>query len=92
MGLLGRVELRFDLAPTNILSIAIIGLLSFFEFGYYRVFEAFIHLRPRAFFSDDYIRESIPEERREFWSQFMPGIGYITVTMLLFLYVVFAYH
>ena len=92
MGLLPRVELRFDLAPTDILSIAIIGLLSFFEFGYYRIFEAFIHLRPHAFFPEDFVKEAIPEVRQEFWSHFIPGIGYIAATLLLFMYVVVFYH
>ena len=92
MGLLAHVELRFDQALPDTLAITIIGLLSFYMFGYYRVFEAMIHICPQAFYPKDEVEETAMAERTEFWSHFIPGIGYIAVTLLLFAYVVFIYH
>lgn len=91
MGFLVNVELRFDQAPTDILAIAVVGLLSFYMFGYYRVFEAMIHICPQAFYPREEVEASAMPERQEFWSHFIPGVGYIAVTLLLFIFVVYLY-
>lgn len=86
IGLLSGVELSFDHSLTDILAIMTIGILSFFEFGYYRIFEAIVHLRPQIFYSED-DKETISEERREFWSHFIPGALYLVISAVLFLLV-----
>jgi Na+/H+-dicarboxylate symporter len=87
LGLLSDVELSLDHSLSDIVAITIICLLSFFEFGYYRIFEAVIYLDPKRFYSGEEAERTIAEERQEAWSHFIPGALYLVVTSLLFLFV-----
>ncbi len=41
--LLGLINVRFDMTISDILNITLIGLGSFFEYGYFRIYEALLH-------------------------------------------------
>ena len=51
--LLGSVSVRFDMTIGGISNIILISLSSFFEFGYFRIYEALIHSYPESFFDDE---------------------------------------
>ena len=85
ISLLSGVNLSFDLTFTDVLVLVVIGFLSFFQFGYYRIFEAIINLRPAAFFPDNERQEFLNKERQEFWSHFIPGVMYVAASSLLLL-------
>ena len=89
ISLLNGVNLSFDLTFTDVLVLVVIGFLSFFQFGYYRIFEAMINLRPAAFFPDNEREEFLNKERQEFWSHFIPGIMYVIASSLLLLLILF---
>ena len=48
--LLGSVNVRFDMTIRGISNVSLIGLSSFFDFGYFRIYEAFLH-RYQSLFS-----------------------------------------
>ncbi len=43
--LLGSVNIRFDMTIGGISNVVLISLSSFFDFGYFRIYEAFLHSR-----------------------------------------------
>ena len=51
--LLGSFNVRFDMTIRGISNVALISLSSFFDFGYFRIYEAFLHRYPEPFFSDE---------------------------------------
>jgi hypothetical protein len=79
--LLDGVALDLNLSFTDTLIIVAIGFLSFFQFGYYRIFEAIISLRPEAFFPEEDRKIHLHEERREFRSHFIPGVLYVVASI-----------
>ncbi len=81
--LLDGVNVALDLTFSDTLMIVAIGFLSFFQFGYYRIFEAIINLRPEVFFLEEDRQKYLKEERREFRSHFVPGILYIVGSVLV---------
>jgi len=90
VALLANVDVMFDTAPGDVLAIAVIGLLSFFEFGYYRIFEAVINRWPDKFYPPDELAETLDEERRRFWAHLVPGLMYILITLGLLAIVLMA--
>jgi len=85
--LLGSVDIPFDLTIKGILNIVLVSLGSFFDFGYYRIYEAFLHKYSHAFFSDEDYALKIPagKIRPDFWAHFIPGVLYITLSTLMIL-------
>ena len=81
--LLDGVNVALDLTFSDTLMIVAIGFLSFFQFGYYRIFEAIINLRPEVFFLEEGRQKYLKEERREFRSHFVPGVLYIVGSVLV---------
>jgi len=81
--LLDGVNLSLDLSLADTLVIVAIGFLSFFQFGYYRIFEAIISLKPEAFFPEDDRKIHLHEERGEFRSHFIPGILYVAASVVV---------
>jgi hypothetical protein len=51
--LLGSVAVRFDTTIWGISNVVLISLSSFFDFGYFRIYEAFLHGYPESFFADE---------------------------------------
>ena len=87
--LLGSVDVRFDMTIGGILNVALIGCGSFFEFGYFRTYEAFLHRCPESFFADE---ERIQREhliRTDFWAHFRPGTLYVILSTLLVLIAIY---
>jgi hypothetical protein len=87
--LLGSIDVRFDTTIGGTLNIALIGIGSFFEFGYFRIYESFLHKYPESFFSED---ERIQKERlirSDFWAHFIPGALYVIISTLLVLIAIY---
>ncbi len=51
--LLGLIDVPFDMTIRGILNVTLISLGSFFDFGYFRIYEAFLHRYPESFFADE---------------------------------------
>ena len=87
--LIGSVDIRFDMTIRGILNVTLIGLGSFFDFGYFRIYEAFLHRYPESFFADE---ERIQKERfirPDFWAHLIPGVLYVTLSTLLVLIAIY---
>ena len=89
--LLGSVNVRFDMTIGGISNIILISLSSFFEFGYFRIYEAFIHSYPESFFGDDE-RMQLDRSgkiRPDFWAHFIPGALYVILSTLMMLIAIY---
>ena len=87
--LLGSIDVLFDMTISGILNVALIGVGSFFEFGYFRIYEAFLHKYPESFFADE---EKIQKEhliRPDFWAHFIPGVLYVILSALMILIAIY---
>ena len=75
----------------GILNVVLIGLSSFFDFGYFRIYEAFLHSYHESFFSDEDLTqiERIGKIRPDFWAHFMPGALYVIVSVLMMLIAIY---
>lgn len=81
--LLGSVDISLNMTINGILNVTLISIGSFFEFGYFRIYEAFLHKYPDSFFADE---ETIQRElsiRSDFWAHFLPGALYVIVSTLM---------
>jgi hypothetical protein len=85
MVVLSGVDIAFEQTLGEILVLMILGVLSFFDLGYYRMYEALLHLRPALFYSQEERSTYIKEEKREFWSHFIPGLLYVLFSAFLLL-------
>ena len=83
--LLGSVDVRFDMTISGILNVVLISLSSFFDFGYFRIYEAFLHSYPESFFADEELMqiERSGKIRPDFWAHFIPGALYVIVSTLM---------
>ncbi len=86
---LGKYIIALDMTPYGVLNIVMIGFLSFFSFGYYRIFEAFLNGFPRFFYSDGELSKRHVEARPEFWAHFIPGFLYILMTAIIQILVIY---
>jgi hypothetical protein len=89
--LLGSVNVRFDMTIGGISNIILISLSSFFEFGYFRIYEAFIHSYPESFFGNDE-RMQLDRSgkiRPDFWAHFIPGALYVILSTLMMLIAIY---
>lgn len=89
--LLGSVNVRFDMTIGGISNIILISLSSFFEFGYFRIYEAFIHGYPESFFGNDE-RMQLDRSgkiRPDFWAHFIPGALYVILSTLMMLLAIY---
>jgi hypothetical protein len=89
--LLGSVSVRFDMTIGGISNIILISLSSFFEFGYFRIYEALIHSYPESFF-DDEERTQLDRSgkiRPDFWAHFIPGGLYVILSTLMMLIAIY---
>ncbi len=87
--LLGSIDVRFDMTIGGILNVALVGFGSFFEFGYFRIYEAFLHKYPDSFFADE---ERIQKERLilpDFWAHFIPGALYVILSAMMILITIY---
>ena len=65
-------------------NIVLIGLLSFFDFGYYRIFEAMLYLSPNTFYTDEEQDVMLIKDKGEFKAHFIPGVLYVIATAIIF--------
>ena len=89
--LLGSVSVRFDMTIGGISNIILISLSSFFEFGYFRIYEALIHSYPESFF-EDVERTQLDRSgkiRPDFWAHFIPGALYVILSTLMMLIAIY---
>ncbi len=89
--LLGSVNVRFDMTIGGISNIILISLSSFFEFGYFRIYEAFLHSYPESFFGDEELiqLDNSRKIRPDFWAHFIPGALYVIFSTLLMLIAIY---
>ncbi|MGZ7117829.1 MAG: hypothetical protein ACXVHS_10350 [Methanobacterium sp.] len=81
--ILGLNNTYFNPNLLGVTNIVLVGLLAFFDFGYYRIFEAFLYLSPQKFLTDKERKEVLNEERFEFRAHMIPGILYVVITWLI---------
>lgn len=89
--LLGSVDVRFDMTISGISNVFFISLSSFFDFGYFRIYEAFLHSYPESFFADEELLqvERAGKIRPDFWAHFIPGALYVIVSTLMMLIAIY---
>jgi hypothetical protein len=89
--LLGSVDVPFDMTIRGILNLVLIGFGSFFEFGYFRIYESFLHRYPTSFFSDEDLTqiEGFGKIRPDFWAHFIPGTLYVILSTLAVLIAIY---
>jgi len=80
---LGIFNVTFDNTVIGVINITLISISAFFSFGYFRIYEAFIHHSPEIFFSDEERSGVVKEIRPKFSAHFIPGVLYIIVSTLL---------
>ncbi len=89
--LLGSRNISFDTTMSGILRVVLVGFSSFFDFGYFRMYEALVHSHPGSFFSDEDLTriEHSDKIRPDFKAHFLPGALYVilsTLAMLIAMY------
>ena len=89
--LLGSFNIQFDRTISGISNIVLISLSSFFDFGYYRIYEALLHKYPKSFFVDEERTrlESSGKILPDFWAHFIPGALYVSLSTLLMLIAIY---
>jgi hypothetical protein len=89
--LLGSFNIPFDMTINGISNVVLISLSSFFDFGYFRIYEAFLHKYPEYFFVDEerVKLESTGKILPDFWAHFMPGTLYVLVSTLIMLIAIY---
>ena len=89
--LLGSYKIPFDMTFDGILNVVLISLSSFFDFGYFRIYEAFLHKYPESFFIDEERTKLLSAGKilPDFWAHFIPGILYVMVSTLLMLVAIY---
>ncbi len=80
--LLNRLNLTFAMTPREVVVLSIISVLAFFEWGYYRIYEGVLYLRPGTFYSEEEQIKLLKSERWEFPSHFYPGLFYIIMSFV----------
>ncbi len=89
--LLGSVNIRFDMTIDGISNVVLISLSSFFDFGYFRIYEAFLHSYPESFFADEerIQIERLVKIRPDFSAHFIPGALYVSLSTLMMLIAIY---
>jgi len=82
---LGVYNITFDPYLRGIINVVLVGLLSFFDFGYYRIYEAILYAYPEAFYTDQERVEVLEKERGEVRAHLIPGMAYVMATLMIFL-------
>jgi hypothetical protein len=87
--LLGGIDITFDLTISNVIVLVAIGFLSFFCWGYQRIYEAVLHFSPSTFYPEEERSAFIKEERQEFMAHLVPGLLYVLSSVLLLIIIFF---
>ena len=89
--LLGDANLQIDMTIRGVINVVFIGFSSFFEFGYFRIYEAVLQGYPESFFADEDLAklESLNIVRPDFWAHLVPGILYVSLSTLIVLIAIY---
>jgi hypothetical protein len=89
--LLGSANIQFDMTIRGVSSVALIGLSLFFDFGYFRIYEGFLHRYPDSFFAgkDRMQIDLLDKIRPDFRAHFVPCVLYVTLSTLVMLIAVY---
>ena len=89
--ILGTMDIQFNMTLRGISNIVLIGLSSFFDFGYFRIYEAFLHGDPGSFFSEEDLTklDLSNNVRPDFWAHFIPGMLYVIISTLMMLIAIY---
>jgi hypothetical protein len=89
--LLGNFNINFDSTIGGLSNLILISLASFFDFGYYRIYEAFIHKYPESFFAEEELVQvqHFGRIRPGFWAHFIPGLFYVLISALIMLIAIY---
>lgn len=86
--ILGIYNVSFDLNINGALNIVLVALSSFFDFGYYRIFESILYLSPKTFYTDEEVDKMLDDNRNEFRAHFIPGILYVIASAIMIFIVI----
>ena len=86
--ILGIYNVSFDLNINGALNIVLVALSSFFDFGYYRIFESILYLSPKTFYTEEEIDGMLDDNRNEFRAHFIPGILYVIASAIMIFIVI----
>lgn len=81
--ILGLNETPFSPNFIGIINIILVGLLAFFDFGYYRIFEGFLYLSPEKFLTNKERIEILDDKKDEFRAHMIPGALYVLTTWII---------
>jgi hypothetical protein len=87
--LLGNFNINFDSTIEGLSNLILISLASFFDFGYYRIYEAIMHKSPESFFAEEELVQHLSKIRPDFWAHFMPGLLYVFLSTLIMLIAIY---
>ena len=86
---IGSSSVPFDLTLDGVSNVILVSLSSLFEFGYFRMYEAFLHTYPKLFFTEEEIEEHTVRILPGFWSHFAPGLIYVLLSTILMLIAIY---
>jgi hypothetical protein len=87
--LIGTLNIRFDMTFDGISNVVLISLSSFFEFGYFRIYEAYMHVYPEYFFTKEEITKQSDKILPNFRSHFVPGLVFILLSTIVLLIAIY---
>jgi len=87
--LLGTLKIPFDMTFDGISNVVLISLSSFFELGYFRIYEAYLHRYPESFFAEEELIERVNLIRPDFLGHFIPGMIYVLLSTLVILIAIY---
>jgi hypothetical protein len=83
LNIIGTLKIPFDMTFDGISNVVLISLSSFFEFGYFRIYEACLHRYPESFFAEEELIERLDIIRPDFLGHFIPGVTYVLLSALV---------
>jgi hypothetical protein len=81
--LLDIFNVTFETTIVGIVKVILVSISSFFAFGYFRMYEAFLHGFSKSFFSEEEKINFLSEIRPYFWAHFIPGVLYVLLSTSL---------
>ncbi len=80
---LGIYEVSFETNLIGVSNIVLVALSSFFDFGYYRIFESMLYISPKTFYTDEEAEIMLAKGRNEFQAHLIPGILYVVASIVM---------
>ena len=89
LNLIGTLKIPFDMTFDGISNVVLISISSFFEFGYFRIYEAYLHRYPESFFEEEELIERLDIIRPNFLGHSIPGTIYILLSATVMLIAIY---